>query len=296
MRTLAGLLLLCSCGSDPVAPEVACNDFVKALCGQLQTCGAPLVKVEYGDEATCELRLKPSCLTVLKDPGTTLTTDRLDSCSKQLTAQTCTAIFNHVVPDACKATAGMLADGTPCGDDNQCKSAYCKKAGAACGVCGTRSSSCAVDGDCESGSVCAANGTCVQRGAMGAACSDNAPCGYGLICDGGTCATAPGPGQACKPDLMGGNCDKTQGLFCTLGMVCQAVGYANAGQPCGVVSGNFVVCTAGSKCSATGLQQGTCIAPAADGAACNDTNGPGCEAPATCQNSVCTIGDTSTCK
>jgi hypothetical protein len=291
------VLLLASCGSDALAPDVACNDFVNALCSQLQNCGAPLVKITYGDEATCELRLKPSCLSTLKDPGTTLTTDRLDSCAKQLMAQTCTAIFNHVVPDACKPTAGSLADGTACGDDNQCKSAYCKKAASStCGVCGAKSSSCVVDGDCDSASVCAANGTCVQRGAMGAACSANMPCAYGLSCDNLACATAPGAGQACKADLMGGNCDKTQGLFCTAGMVCQAAGYANAGQPCGFTGGNIVLCTAGSKCSATGLQAGTCIAPAADGAACNDTNGPTCEAPASCQNSVCTVADTSTCK
>jgi hypothetical protein len=41
--------------------------------------------------------------------------------------------------------------------------------------------------------------------------------------------------------------------------------------------------------------EGTCVAAAADGAACDPTNGPMCTDPAVCVNSVCEVPDPTMC-
>jgi hypothetical protein len=285
----------CDSGVTQVSEAVACADFVNALCGELDKCGAPEVKILYGDVTTCQTRLTITCKSALHNPGTTLTTNRLDACAKDIMALSCTSAFNHTIPDSCKAVPGTLADGAVCGDDGQCKSAFCKKpAGSACGVCGERDGTCVVDGDCVSGSVCAGT-TCVQRAAMGAACSDTQPCMYGLVCDGGSCKMPAGLGMSCTPNTSGGNCDLTQGNFCNpVSMVCQAVGYAGPGASCGLQGSGYSVCTSNGRCTAQ--INGNCKAAAADGAACDPVNQPNCQPPATCINSLCTLPDTSTCK
>jgi hypothetical protein len=294
MRKLTLLLVIAGCGDNTlsVPPETACTDFGKAFCGQIQSCSSVFMKLTYGDQATCEARLKMPCLNGLKDPGTTQTASRIDACAQKVMTSTCADLFAHVVPAECKAPAGPQADGTVCGDDGQCQHSYCKKTNSVCGVCATRTSTCASNDDCDSGLVCA-GGTCTMRGAKGATCDDNHPCAYGLSCTSGTCATPPGAGMMCTANTGGGNCDTAQGYFCNpISNVCQAFSFGNAGDPCGLVNQSFVICAANGTCS--GMLMGNCRAAAADGAACNDT--VKCQAPAQCINSVCTLADTSTCK
>src|SRR5262245_54374686 len=186
MALLAVAIAGCTSETPMVSADVACSDFAKAYCGDLMKCSSAAVTLFYGDVTTCETRLKIPCLSSLKDPGTTLTTNRLDACAMKVMAESCVDAYNHIVPDECKSTAGGLADGTPCGDDNQCKSAYCKKTNMTCGVCATKNGSCTRDDDCDSGLVCAM-GTCVMRVASGGMCDGGHPCQYGLVCDGGTC-------------------------------------------------------------------------------------------------------------
>ena len=291
MRAALALLLLAGCGNtgeNAVSEEVACADLVKAVCGQLQACSDAAVKLYYGDQATCEARLTVTCKSSLHDPGTTLTTNRLDACAKKTMAATCTALANHVVPDECKAVPGTLANGSACGDDGQCQSAYCKKAAkAACGVCAARDATCVRDDDCDSGLVCA-NMACVARGAQGASCDAGHPCGYGLTCEGGACQTPPGAGMTCTASASGGSCDQAQGYFCNpVSNVCQAFSFANAGEPCGLVNQGYAVCAANGRC--TSMLNGNCLAAAADGAACDDTNGPNCQSPSQCINSVWSV-------
>jgi hypothetical protein len=298
MRKVWLLLVVAGCGDSSemqISQDIACADLANAICGQFQSCGAPAIKLYYGDLTTCQTRLAASCKTSLKDPGTTLTTNRLDACAKKLTALSCTDAFNHTIPDECKPTPGALADGTPCGDDSQCQSAYCKKpAAGVCGVCAKKSDACVRDDDCPSGLVCGGT-VCITRVTQGNSCSGGQPCAYGLVCDGGTCKTPPGTGMACTATAAGGNCDQTQGNFCNpISNVCQAFTFANAGEPCGLVNMGYSVCAANGRC--TGMLNGNCMAAAADGAACNATNGPNCQLPAQCINSVCVLPDTSTCK
>ncbi len=128
----------------------------------------------------------------------------------------------------------------------------------------------------------------------GAACDANKPCVAGLVCDAGKCATPQQEQAACTGPGVG-NCDAAQGLFCDAGGKCRKALTAGAGQKCGYdqQSGDFTACLGGATCDATAM---TCTAPAADGAACDLTKGPGCMAPAQCLSGTCTIVDPATCK
>ena len=65
----------------------------------------------------------------------------------------------------------------------------------------------------------------------------------------------------------------------------------------GIVNGGFAVCSGAGHCRVpTGTFSGMCIAPAADGAACDAANGPGCTSPATCTNGSCKLPDPANCK
>jgi hypothetical protein len=91
-------------------------------------------------------------------------------------------------------------------------------------------------------------------------------------------------------------CDLGKGQYCDfLTKKCVKLGTATAGQTCGVVGLGYVLCVAGSTCSAMGAMSGTCIAPLADGAACDVAN-PKCTTPAQCIGGVCAIEDPATCK
>jgi hypothetical protein len=48
------------------------------------------------------------------------------------------------------------------------------------------------------------------------------------------------------------------------------------------MAGLLIGCAAGGGCYPVGGMTQTCLAPAADGAACDTVNGPGCLTPAKC--------------
>ena len=96
------------------------------------------------------------------------------------------------------------------------------------------------------------------------------------------------------------SCDTLAGLYCSTGAtpVCTALGLPKAGEPCGLVNGALAVCAGGGHCSLNiGTGMGTCEAAAADGAACDDTNGPTCLSPAVCgaTSKVCTLPNPANC-
>jgi hypothetical protein len=278
-----------SSNSNDVAADAACDHFVQVLCDQLDKCAPFSIKMQFGDKPTCQSRMKPGCLNTLKDPGTTNTASRLDACVQKAQAQSCDDLFNHVVPDECRAMPGALADGAACGDDGQCQNAHCDKQGEVCGVCRQRAS-CNYDVDCASGSICSV-GKCVQRVSRGGSCASEEPCAYGLACDGTTCQPVREAGQSCTETIQGGNCDSTQGDYCDLDTkICGVSVLADIGQKCGPDGGSWwISCVAGAACS-----NNLCVAVPADGDPCNPDIG--CLAPARCTNSRCVMPDTSTCK
>jgi hypothetical protein len=300
MRNLfLACLVLSTCGGDVTADQ-GCASFAQAICNKLNSCYQPLIETAYGDMNSCVARQKLNCLNGLKAPGTTATPAKTQSCADTASGVSCADIFAHNTPAACKSDPGKLADGTVCGQDAQCQSTYCKKPNNsdACGVCGQRS---AAGGACQKAEDCTFNlacggGTCTAWVMAGGTCDNTHPCLPPLHCSGGTCATPVQAGGNCTRTAQGDNCDGTKGLFCngaTTG-VCQMFQYGNAGQACGVTLNpvNLTVCTASSTCSAQ--TNGTCVAPAADGAACG-TGNVGCTPPANCVNGICTIPDYATC-
>jgi hypothetical protein len=112
------------------------------------------------------------------------------------------------------------------------------------------------------------------------------------------------------------NCENSLGLVCIPAMkgsavgTCKAITLVAANAACGDVGSmpitGFTECQAGGLCkkAAPTDTTGTCVAPAADGMACDDdpTKGPPCLAPAKCVPSVkgmtagtCTVPDASKC-
>jgi hypothetical protein len=68
-----------------------------------------------------------------------------------------------------------------------------------------------------------------------------------------------------------------------------------AGKPCGIVNNVFTACLAAATCKIpTNQQSGTCVAPAADAAACDIAAGPDCLFPARCVPTG--GGNAGTCK
>jgi hypothetical protein len=101
--------------------------------------------------------------------------------------------------------------------------------------------------------------------------------------------------MACDPVVK--DCDAAKGLYCDpTTRVCALATFAAAGAPCGYVNGAFVGCAAAGHCKlATASLMGTCLAAAADGAACDITNGPECTSPAQCIGSVCKLPNPAAC-
>jgi hypothetical protein len=243
------------------------------------------------------MRAKINCVPGLMAPSSSASPDKLESCANAVTGASCDTLYTHDTPSACKSDPGKLMNGAACGDDAQCTSTYCKKAsGQVCGVCGMRASAggaCSVEADCDYKLTCA-NMLCVAFGAAGATCDSGHPCAPPNVCRAGTCATGATAGQACDP--AGKECDPTQPLYCpATSRVCTTVTFVGGGQACGLVNGGYVGCSGGARCKLGAGFMGTCLAPAADGAACDTTNGPDCLAPAQCVGSVCKLPNPASC-
>src|SRR5262249_43247226 len=149
---------------------------------------------------------------------------------------------------------------------------------------------------CDFMLVCA-NSMCVVPGMANASCDSTHPCAQPLVCKNAICSTPGAAGAPCSSSAQ--DCDRSQGLICNpMTNVCHMVTLANAGQPWGVMTTPtlaLAVCTGGAQCSGQDVQPGTCIAPAADGAHCDESMHIGCVDPAKCVNGVCKISDPATC-
>jgi hypothetical protein len=268
-----------------------CTSVDTAICNKLQQCAPIALKVAYGDMSTCIQRLGLACTATTTAPGVTDTPAEFAACANDYAALSCSDMLNNVEPSSCKIK-GSRADGEPCGSDEQCQSAFCKTNGSNCGACGEPAAAgdpCTKNADCASGLVCA-TGVCKTPVDAGGQCTDKSDCASGLTCKSGTCALPGGAGAPCSVTAQ--DCDTTAGLFCSTNAVCTSVGTASAGQACGVINGTYVVCTGGGYCK--GGLQGTCEAPAANGAACSPT-GPTCLSPAQCLNSTCELPNPASC-
>lgn len=295
-------LVACSSSSSggvgASTPDGACDQYVSSLCNKLAECFPAFIKISYKDANDCVARQKSTCMKALSAPSTGATPELLSGCASSYSARSCNDIFKQPdASDACKTPAGSLADGAPCGDDAQCSGRACNITGdSSCGACAARiaAGGDCTKGKCDDGLTCARNGKCVAPAAAGSPCSDSQPCSTPLVCSAGTCAEGGAAGANCGEDAP---CNALKALFCDpTSNQCKELKIANAGEACGLVSGSFVTCSAGGNCKQGAGGSGTCQAAAADGAACNAENGPGCQEPAECINGVCTVTDPGACK
>jgi hypothetical protein len=295
-------------GTDTSGPAVsadqACADLAAAYCDRSFACALLFSDVTYGDATTCKTRLKASCLGSLSAPGVAETPEMTAACAKAVVSSTCDDLLAKKPIPACVPAPGAVADGGACGDREQCASGFCAYAtDSICGVCAAMPKAgdpCVNNQCCPDMNCVAATNKCQKPTILGEACSSrDMPCAPGLSCFGGKCVRGGTAGAKCdKVEVDDPDCDGTQGVFCnTTTKVCQKALEAKAGETCGLSGSDFKLCVGGAVCKvATGTFSGTCIAPAADGAACSaGSDGPGCLQPAYCIGSVCKLADAKSC-
>lgn len=285
-----------SSGSDVTIDE-ACAAYASAGCAKFNSCSPGLFTVQYGDVATCEARIGILCPKSASAPGSNTAPKHWQDCADVAPSLTCEEVFSRSIPEECQPTPGSLADGSACGIDSQCMNAYCKvPPGDVCGVCGARAATggaCMQPDDCDFGHQCAQN-KCVKPAELGATCDDATPCLVTLACSGGKCSKAAAAGEACDPVEQ--NCSRVDGLGCNKNGVCQKIKFAGPGEVCGMSAGDFIVCSGNGTCKTGGNPAGTCLAPAKDGQACNEADGPKCIAGARCSSGLCKLIDPAACK
>jgi hypothetical protein len=277
--------------STPTAGQ-ACVDFAKSVCTRIQACQPFLFGAVYGDTEVCISRTSLPCQPQLGAPGSQATASQVEACAVALAAQSCGDLLDNAQPDACDLR-GTLARGAACATGAQCATGYCKLVpGTACGTCEARlgtGAACVVDGDCGPGVICT-GGTCLDPGGAGAPCD-----GAGLAC----ARTLTCIAKHCQPPLPAGatctdvtDCDGNAGLYCNAKSgKCTQTLTVGVGSSCGAVGNDLVACQAGAACI-----QGTCVAPAADDAACDVSAGPFCRVGAECAREVCTVPDPGACR
>jgi hypothetical protein len=262
--TVGALAVACGGTATSVAEpsgDQACTDSARARCGRIQACSAVHLAELYGDEASCESRVKANCLSTLAAPSNGNTPGHVAACADAIGGWSCGDFFLSAnPPPACAQPTGPLAAGAACYAAGQCQTGFCAIGASACGACAALPGAgepCTPTRQCGPGMQCTGDLTCRVPGVEGDACGKSAGCAPGLRCVGGSCAA-----------------------------------YASAaarGQPCGVVGGKAVTCTAGDCQIPTGTTAGTCVGRSTEGAACDQTAGPFCEPPAVCVSGTCRI-------
>lgn len=291
-------LAVSACGSSSssgLSDDAACAKLAAARCERVGTCNADGIEVRYGDLATCQSAQKAACMNSLAASSTGATPTTANACADALPGVACSDYNNNLLPVACQPAVGKLAAGAACAFSAQCQSQFCGiDKNASCGVCQPQpqvNDSCASLDSCGPGLTCVAKGTvcAAENPKVGDICDADTPCGSGFSCVGSKAATATAAAVsgACQPAVAsagaacdskkktGPGCDPAKGLTCDpTSMLCIAAVVASAGQAC---DGDLTVCAAAATCVIpTGATMGTCVAPAADGAACDTANGPGC--------------------
>lgn len=306
----------------------ACTEEQDALCALRMTCSSYVIAHQYTDLAACQSRGVAACEAALAAGGTAQTPTGVEACAQAYPTESCADYFDGNPVAACVPPAGARANGMTCGASGQCASTFCAIGrDAICGACAAlpaAGATCQVAADCGRDLACvtpgsATTGTCVAYAALGAAClASSQPCGSGLSCVGenagtgvmGTCqSSATTVGASCDGSRKTmASCDAELGLACiptakgsAVG-TCQNIMLAAAGAPCGEIGAmpitGFAACAAGGQCVRPATSTtGTCMAPAADGAACDNdpTIGPGCLTGAKCVVPAGSSGTAGTC-
>jgi hypothetical protein len=215
-------------------------------------------------------------------------------CTTRLRGSSCDFFGDEL--EVCQlALGGLVAPGGACREDECGPGTFCQRSGDSCtGSClnlAASGESCAVQ-RCASGLECVAE-VCVAPAGLGDACewsgqcardlycadqrcanrkSAGSPCGGGSECARGLSCAGPDGARACRePKKIGEACaaghDECVIGYCTSSGRCQAP--AEAGQPCGEVSGNVERVTCLGRClTPDESREGRCVDPRPAGAAC----------------------------
>jgi hypothetical protein len=320
--TLAALAAAAGAACSSTSPAQACTDISNAVCAKIEACAPAAISGLYGDTATCAQRTESTCNAALALKNTGDEPGNVEDCSKAYASLSCTDALGNTLPKECAHKPGPLGDGTTCGAAGQCKSGVRQFDTTGCGKCIepiAAGANCNATSDCASGLVCAISATtqtsvtsvCIAPAATGGTCSTKVPivpCQAGLVCDAGKCAAPLAANSACDPAVQPTLCDQANGYFCTpRGTRCILAIAAGTGAACGynIQTGDYSYCTGSGFCGNIDQQtgMGTCIAPAADGTACDIGKGPLCTPPAVCTITTdggttgnCTVKDPSSCQ
>lgn len=300
-------------GSDLLSPtdvaNMACEAHAQADCSLLQRCAPGSFKSAYLTLATCLSRQKLYCLLYLGLPGSKRTALEVQRCSTSTAALTCEQFYDGVSRASAPGctVAGSLADGSACASGDQCASSYCRldyRTG--CGVCDAYNKENAACDDTVAGARLCSPGlgcmgpvgakTCTRPAALGEPCGATRSCVGLLACRAGTCQKPHSDGESCEYTVTY-DCDYSKELFCdfTTKKCTVFARYAAPGEACDYTA--RVYCGGSGRCS-TNSGAGTCVASAADGAACSSdlSKPPGCQAAASCQAGLCALPQPDQCK
>lgn len=304
--------------------DIACSLLAQAQCERRQTCtntvlGAAgtvfpdgvFILSTYGDNTTCLARQHLACMNNASASGSGNSVAQMEKCAREYGSWSCSDLFdgNANPPPDC-VPPGSRSNGQSCALAGQCASRFCAGTkNANCGVCADEpvdGASCETSG-CAPGQTCKTESgaqVCRDRLPIGnSTCSSDVPCQAFSSCAGasatdatktGTCtATVVTLGASC-----GGNsnlaCESNLGLAClgpAGGKTCQQVAYVAATSACATLADGSRAACIGSDCftsngpAAVTDTNASCIARAADGAACDTQQGPLCLTPARCVTS-----------
>jgi hypothetical protein len=260
-------------GGPAVSRTQLCDQLAKASAAKSSACAPFLQAFRFGSQDAQAARIRLNC-NLYDLPAVLFPPSPFEPCADALAAQPCSEWIDGTVPDAC-LQSGMLATGATCTSGYQCETDLCDIPATGCGKCAPLpgvGEPC-YRGFCDAGATCNMAGTCVVPGGLGAACDANTPCALSLACHGGVCGPRGGVGAPCASD---DECDIYGGTLCEMKTKCVPV---TTGTMCTVrPDGTYVLCAGGGKCQT----DGSCLPAAADGAACDKTNGPDCVWPAEC--------------
>jgi hypothetical protein len=275
-----------------LTPEQACVDWADALCRKDNECLNGYFATWYGDNDACvKSMVATGCNIKLGAPGSADTPATLAACAAGRRSASCAEVYENEVV-ACFAQRGQLGNGARCVTQSQCQSQYCAiPFGAECGICTPliqAGGACTgAPGECA-GSLTCVGGVCGRLPDLGEACSPDVGCRFGLRCLSGRCAPPPAAGESCATVACG------RYLVCRNG-VCEPWQYTTPGERCDVQAGPQ--CGRSGSCQKPdGSTSGVCIAPVAEGQACDDLYGPYCLPWLHCNQGVCKVPSATACK
>ncbi len=279
-----------------VTAAMACMQIADTRCTKLQSCSANDLLRRFGDLQTCETRELLTCTEALAAPATGNNAAATVACNNAIASETCSDFFSKAPPSECITQDGPGSGA--CGFAAECTTGFCSVDNdALCGTCATQplpGDSCLTSGCGQTMNCVAATNQCQVPVLATGACTKETPCADGFTCVGAVAATST-PG-ACTAEVATANavcdpahktaadCSNDDGLECdTVTKVCVAEVIVSAGMTCGPVNGVTTHCSAAATCVITApATTGTCVAPAADGGACDTAAGPTCLTPARC--------------